>query len=188
MLVLSVKLSRIIDAMYVDPNKLLGIAEEGDAAGRRFAINVAQNPPTEVKKATADNFLRALQQYTHGTLTPTPFERLFWFHRCGIRFLAVVSRLVLFLTSVYVALFILVVIHYPFTWMQQHWAIILAFLPLGFNVLFVYPYVTCCRILVTNTEYSPHRYAIRQLLRESTAEVNQAKQMLVAVFKREKMN
>jgi hypothetical protein len=40
---------------------------------------------------------------------------------------------------------------------------------------------------VTNTEYSPNRYAIRQLLRESSAELNQAKQMLVAVFKREKM-
>jgi hypothetical protein len=51
----------------------------------------------------------------------------------------------------------------------------------------VFPYVTCCRILVANTEYSPHRYAIRALLRESAAEVDQAKQMLVAVFKREKM-
>merc|ERR1719506_1492819 len=188
MLVLSVKLSNIMNEMYVDPNKLLGLAEEGDAAGRRFAIkHLAQDPPTEVKKAEADTFLRALQQYTHGTLTPTPFERLFWFHRCGIRFLAVVSRLVLFWTSVYVALFILVVIHYPFTWMQQYLAVLFILLPLVFNMFVVFPYVTCCRILVANTEYSPHRYAIRQLLRESSAEVDQAKQMLVAVFKREKM-
>merc|ERR1719387_676898 len=187
MLILSVKLSRIIDAMSVDPNKLLGIAEEGDAAGRRFAINAAQSPPTKVKKATADNLLRALQQYTHGTLTPTPFERLFWFHRCGIRFLAVVSRLVLFWTSVYIALFILVLIHFPFTWMENRAAVALIMLPLVFNMFVVFPYVTCARILVTNTEYSPNRYAIRQLLRESAAEVTEAKQMLVAVFKREKM-
>jgi hypothetical protein len=60
-------------------------------------------------------------------------------------------------------------------------------LPLILNIFVVYPYVTCLRILVTNTEYSPHRYAIRQLLRESSAEVDRAKQMLVAVFKREKM-
>merc|ERR1719311_572548 len=45
MVILSVKLSRIIDAMYVDPNKLLGLAEEGDAAGRRFAIrSIAEGP------------------------------------------------------------------------------------------------------------------------------------------------
>merc|ERR1719379_1242724 len=187
MLVLSVKLSRIIDAMYVDPNKLLGIAEEGDAAGRRFAINVAQNPPTAVKKAEAETLLRGIQQYTHGTLTPTPFERLFWFHRCGIRFLAVITRLVLFWTSVYIALFVLVVIHFPFTWMHNHVAVAAIIFPLVLNMFVVFPYVTCCRILVTNTEYSPHRYAIRQLLRESAAEVDQAKQMLVAVLKREKM-
>jgi hypothetical protein len=186
MLVLAVKLSLIMGHMYVDPGKLLGIADEGDAAGRRFAI-AEQARPREVRKAEANTTLRALQQYTHGTLTPTPFERLFWFHRCGIRFLAVVSRLVLFWTSVYVSIFILVVIHYPFTWLENHWAIVLILLPLVFNVFVVYPYVTCARILVTNTEYSPHRYAIRQLLRESTAEVDQAKQMLVAVFKREKM-
>merc|ERR1719171_2304702 len=187
MIVLSVKLTNIMNEMYVDPNKLLGIAGEGDAAGRRFAIKHAQNPPTEVKKAKAETLLRGIQQYTHGTLTPTPFERLFWFQRCGIRFLAVVSRLVLFWTSVYIALFILVLIHFPFTWMENRAAVLLIVLPLGFNMFIVYPYVTCCRILVTNTEYSPHRYAIRQLLRESAAEVDQAKQMLVAVFKREKM-
>merc|ERR1719240_1723674 len=71
--------------------------------------------------------------------------------------------------------------------MQKQLEVLLILLPLVFNIFVVYPYVTCCRILVTNTEYSPHRYAIRQLLRESTAEVDQAKQMLVAVFKREKM-
>merc|ERR1719313_626180 len=187
MIVLSVKLTNIMNEMYVDPNKLLGIAGEGDAAGRRFAIKHAQNPPTEVRKAEAKTLLRALQQYTHGTLTPTPFERLFWFHRCGIRFLAIISRLVLFWTSVYIALLILVVIHFPFTWMENHVAVLLILLPLVLNMFVVYPYVTCCRILVTNTEYSPNRYAIRQLLRESAAEVDQAKLMLVAVFKREKM-
>merc|ERR1719460_827090 len=186
MIIISAKLTDIMNQMYVDPNKLLGLAEEGDAAGRRFAIAEAAQP-REVTKAEAGTFLRMVQQYTHGTLTPTPFERLFWFHRCGIRFLAVVSRLVLFWTSVYVALFILVVIHFPFTWMQNHLAIMFIILPLVFNMFIVFPYVTCCRILVTNTEYSPHRYAIRQLLRESSAEVDQAKQMLVAVFKREKM-
>jgi hypothetical protein len=186
MIILSAKLTDIMNQMYVDPNKLLGLAEEGDAAGRRFAIaEMAQ--PTAVKKAEADTFLRALQQYTHGTLTPTPFERLFWFHRSGIRFLAVVSRLVLFWTSVYIAVFVLVVIHYPFTWMENHVAIMFILGPLVLNMFIVYPYVTCARILVTNTEYSPNRYAIRQLLRASTAEVDQAKQMLVAVFKREKM-
>jgi hypothetical protein len=187
MLILSVKLTNIMNQMYVDPNKMLGIAEEGDAAGRRFAIDHLQAQPTEVKKAEAENALRALQQYTHGTLTPTPFERLFWFHRCGIRFLAIVSRLVLFWTSVYVALFILVVIHFPFTWMENHVYIAAILFPLVLNMFVVFPYVTCCRILVANTEYSPHRYAIRQLLRESSAEVDRAKQMLVAVFKREKM-
>jgi hypothetical protein len=172
--------------MYVDPNKLLGLAEEGDAAGRRFAI-AEQAQPSAIQKAEADTVLRMFQQYTHGTLTPTPFERLFWFHRCGIRFLAVISRLVLFWTSVYIALFILVVVHYPFTWMQQYMTMAFIILPLILNIFVVYPYVTCLRILVTNTEYSPHRYAIRQLLRESSAEVDRAKQMLVAVFKREKM-
>merc|ERR1719235_949806 len=187
MLILSVKLTNIMNEMYVDPNKLLGIAGEGDAAGRRFAIKHAQAQPTEVKKAKAETLLRGIQQYTHGTLTPTPFERLFWFHRCGIRFLAVVSRLVLFWTSVYIALFILVVIHFPFTWMENPVAILSILLPLVLNMFVVTPYVTRCRILVTNTEYSPNRYAIRQLLRESSAELNEAKQMLVAVFKREKM-
>merc|ERR1719199_310801 len=186
MLVLAVKLSLIMGHMYVDAGKLLGIADEGDAAGRRFAI-AEQARPREVRKAEANTTLRALQQYTHGTLTPTPFERLFWFHRCGIRFLAVISRLVLFWTSVYIALFILVVVHYPFTWMQQYMTMVFIILPLILNIFVVYPYVTCLRILVTNTEYSPHRYAIRQLLRESSAEVDRAKQMLGAVFKREKM-
>merc|ERR1719313_2877920 len=186
MLVLAVKLSLIMGHMYVDPGKLLGIADEGDAAGRRFAI-AEQARPREVRKAEANTTLRALQQYTHGTLTPTPFERLFWFHRCGIRFLAVITRLVLFWTSVYIALFVLVLIHFPFTWMENRAAVALIMLPLVFNMFVVYPYVTCCRILVTNTEYSPNRYAIRQLLRESAAEVDQAKLMLVAVFKREKM-
>jgi len=81
----------------------------------------------------------------------------------------------------------LVVVHYPFTWMQQYMTMAFIILPLILNIFVVYPYVTCLRILVTNTEYSPHRYAIRQLLRESSAEVDRAKQMLVAVFKREKM-
>merc|ERR1719311_680667 len=123
MLILSVKLSMIMADMSVDPAKLLGLAEEGEtesaARGRRFAI-AERARPAQVRKAEAKTLLRALQQYTHGTLTPTPFERLFWFHRCGIRFLAVISRLVLFWTSVYIALFILVVVHYPFTWMHNH--------------------------------------------------------------------
>jgi hypothetical protein len=176
----------IVNDMSVDPKKLLGLAEEGEPAGRRFAI-AEQASPREVRKADSNSALLAVKQYTHGTLTPTPFERLFWFHRCGIRFLAVISRLVLFWTSVYVAMFILVVIHFPFTWFQEHLTIVFIILPLILNMFIIYPYVTCCRILVTNTEYSPHRYAIRQLLRESTAEVDQAKQMLTAVFKREKM-
>jgi hypothetical protein len=186
MIIIAAKLSLIVNDMYVDPKKLLGLAEVGEAAGRSFAI-AEQAAPREVRKADSKSVLLALQQYTHGTLTPTPFERLFWFHRCGIRFLAVVSRLVLFWTSVYVAMFILVVIHFPFTWMNEHMTIVFIILPLVLNMFIVYPYVTCCRVLVTNTEYSPHRYAIRQLLRESTAEVDQAKQMLTAVFKREKM-
>jgi Ca2+-binding EF-hand superfamily protein len=187
MLILALKLSMIMADMSVDPAKLLG-TEEGESAsrGRRFAI-AERARPAQVRKAEAKTLLRALQQYTHGTLTPTPFERLFWFHRCGIRFLAVISRLVLFWTSVYIALFILVVVHYPFTWMQQYMTMAFIILPLILNIFVVYPYVTCLRILVTNTEYSPHRYAIRQLLRESSAEVDRAKQMLVAVFKREKM-
>merc|ERR1719506_103958 len=69
MLVLAVKLSLIMGHMYVDPGKLLGIADEGDAAGRRFAI-AEQARPREVRKAEANTTLRALQQYTHGTLTP----------------------------------------------------------------------------------------------------------------------
>jgi len=154
--------------------------------GRLFAVRTAGEEQAKVNKADG-TFFKSLKAYTHGTLTPTPFERLWWFHRNGERFIGLTSRLLLFWVAMYIAMLVMAIYQFFYTFANFMHILPVAIAPLILTLAVLYPMTMQYRILITTTEYSPNRKAIRQLARKKDAEVEDAKLMLVAVFKREKM-
>jgi len=174
-------------AVDMDEGKLL--PDRGPIAypqGRRFAKEAARNP-VAVKKAEAKGVMTWLRQTFDGTLTPTPFERQFLFRRNGPRALALASRLPLFWVAVFVAIWLENIRVFPYTWRTNFWSVPCILFPLGYLLFDLYPQVTFLRILVTTTEFSPNKEAIRHIEATQAAYIHKAKLELVNVLKREAM-
>jgi hypothetical protein len=184
-LVLLWKLRRIYGQMVVLPGSFE--SRKDSQKGRLFAVLGEQGQEGHKVNKADGTFFKSLKAYTHGTLTPTPFERLFWFHRNGERFIALTSRLLLFWVAMYMAMIVMAIYQFFYTFADYLHILPIVIVPLVLMLAVLYPMTMQYRILITTTEYSPNRKAIRQLARKKDGEVEEAKLMLVAVLKREKM-